>query len=61
MLKKRNIVIVLALFVALFTSCTLFSKDSTKLDAPEITLNGNIISWNRVDEATSYIEDKIKF
>lgn len=54
MLKKRNIVIVLALFVALFTSCTLFSKDSTKLDAPEITLNGNIISWNRVDEATSY-------
>lgn len=55
MLKKRNIVIGLALFVALLlTSCTLIDKKLTKLAAPEITLNDNTISWTMVDDATSY-------
>ncbi len=55
MLKKRNIVTILALFVALLlTSCAVLNKNLTKLEAPEITLNDNIISWNVVNDAKSY-------
>lgn len=62
MQKTKRIVLMLLMFVAtlLFGACR---DPQTALSAPQISLNGNVVSWNAVENAATYdvyVDDELK-
>lgn len=53
-MKNKKALIALLIVCAITITALVACKTTTPLAAPVITLNGNVVSWNAVENATSY-------